>query len=235
MHKANKGTMDAVFLLAKFLKTKTSRFSYAGTKDTRGVTTQLVTAKHISAAQLASLNPRLRGIHLGNFEYVREQINLGDLKGNHFQVVLRDIDAQDATVDAVMESVKAKGFINYFGMQRFGTGSVPTSAIGKAILLDQWSQAADMILGERAKDYDEVKEARRSWTKTRNARTTLELFPKKCTVERQLLQGLKNHATPGKAEPYNWIGGFRSISRNMRLMYVTPQYLFIFKSTFAFC
>ena len=212
--------MDAVFLLSKFLKTKTNRFSYAGTKDTRGVTTQLVTAKQISAKQLASLNPRLRGIHLGDFQYVKEQINLGQLKGNHFQVVLRDIDAPDATVDAVMQSVKSKGFINYYGMQRFGTGTVATSEIGKAILLGNWSGAVDLILGERVADYEEVKAARRCWTQTKDARKAGDLFPQKCTIERQLLQGLKSNKVQGKADGYDWVSAFRSISRNMRLMYV---------------
>jgi hypothetical protein len=45
--------MDAVFLLSKFMRTNQNRFAYAGTKDTRGVTSQLVTVKHITANQLA--------------------------------------------------------------------------------------------------------------------------------------------------------------------------------------
>ena len=79
-----------------------------------------MTAKHVTAEQLAGLNPRLRGIYLGNFQYVEKELSLGDLSGNHFQLVLRDIDAATDTVAQVCTSVERNGFINYFGMQRFG-------------------------------------------------------------------------------------------------------------------
>lgn len=61
--------------------------SYAGTKDRRGVTTQRMCAKRLTAKRLSSLRfPRL---WLGNFEYKERQLNLGDLKGNRFLMALR--------------------------------------------------------------------------------------------------------------------------------------------------
>ena len=43
----------------------------------------------------------------------------------------RDVDGSDETINSVMESLKADGFINYFGMQRFGTSSTPTHQVGR--------------------------------------------------------------------------------------------------------
>ena len=34
-------------------------------------------------------------------------------------------------VKDMMESLKQKGFLNYFGMQRFGTSIIPTHHIGR--------------------------------------------------------------------------------------------------------
>lgn len=55
--------------------------------------------------------------------------------------VLRDVrdergDGQsycglEERVKDTMESLKQKGFLNYFGMQRFGTSIIPTHHIGR--------------------------------------------------------------------------------------------------------
>lgn len=43
---------------------------------------QQVTAYKVDPARLAALNARLRGMRLGNFEFVGDQLRLGDLRGN---------------------------------------------------------------------------------------------------------------------------------------------------------
>ncbi len=61
----------------------------AGTKDKRGVTSQWVTAHKVSAQRMAGLNPRLRGVRVGNFEYTDTELRLGMLGGNQFKVRAR--------------------------------------------------------------------------------------------------------------------------------------------------
>ncbi len=51
-----------------------------------------------------------------------------------------------------MEAIKKSGFINYFGMQRFGTHSVPTHEIGKCLIKKNWVQAVKLILGQYSND-----------------------------------------------------------------------------------
>ena len=62
---------------------------------------------------------------------------LGALKGNRFSVALRFIPASisDAEIKRNVKNVKDHGFINYFGMQRFGSYNVRTHDIGKECLL----------------------------------------------------------------------------------------------------
>ena len=79
------------------------------------------------------------GIDIGNFEFVNHHVSLGEHMGNRFKVVLRDVKPKhvvDDFVDVVtssLESVKERGFINYFGLQRFG-GTMTTPRIGLAML-----------------------------------------------------------------------------------------------------
>ena len=47
--------------------------------------------------------------------------------GNQFQITLRELKGATRTqVEAAAAALKEGGFINYYGLQRFGSGSVPT-------------------------------------------------------------------------------------------------------------
>ena len=63
--------MEAISVLSRLLKIKSSCFHYAGTKDRRAITSQLVTAFKVTAERLLALNQKLRNMKLGNFEYER--------------------------------------------------------------------------------------------------------------------------------------------------------------------
>ena len=130
LHKENKDTMQAINLLAKCTRVKPDRFSYAGTKDGRAVTVQRVSAFRIDVKNLLGLNNVLKNICLGNFEYKKRPLKLGDLMGNSFVIILRNLIATKEQVNEAMTSMKDHGFINYFGLQRFGTSESATHHIG---------------------------------------------------------------------------------------------------------
>jgi tRNA pseudouridine13 synthase len=98
------------------------------------------------------------------------------------------------------------GFINYFGMQRFGTYSVPTYEVGKAILHSNWAAAIDHILCPRANESGDIMTARQVWMETRDARKTLEKMPRYCTIERQLLQGIQKHGIKDACNALSFVG-----------------------------
>lgn len=130
LYKENKDTMDAISLLSKLLKVKTGIFGYAGTKDRRAVTTQWVSVYRVRSETLQGLNASLRNLCVGNFKYCKEPLKLGSLSGNHFVVTLRNVTGEHDKIEKGLDSLKFNGFINYFGLQRFGTTSVPTHKIG---------------------------------------------------------------------------------------------------------
>lgn len=124
--------MNAISLIARLLHVKASQFSYAGTKDKRAITTQKVCVAGVDARRICGLNKSVNNLAVGDFEYKDHPLKLGDLAGNRFSIVLRkiSIDANEAFVSKLIHSLKADGFINYFGLQRFGSGGVPTCEIG---------------------------------------------------------------------------------------------------------
>lgn len=77
----------------------------------------------------------MSGVTVGNFEFKKKYIKLGDLQGNRFRIALRNLVGDRKHIETSLQNVKEKGFINYFGFQRFGNcSSVPTYEVGIALL-----------------------------------------------------------------------------------------------------
>uniref|UniRef100_A0A6J0TX35 Pseudouridylate synthase 7 homolog isoform X2 n=1 Tax=Pogona vitticeps TaxID=103695 RepID=A0A6J0TX35_9SAUR len=215
LYKENKDTMDAINVLSKFLRVKPNIFSYMGTKDKRAITVQEIAVLRITAQRLAHLNKCLMNFKLGNFSYKNHPLKLGELQGNHFTVVLRNITGTDEQIQQAMQSLKEIGFINYYGMQRFGTTAIPTYQVGRAILQNNWDEVIDLILKPRPgaeKGY--LVKCREEWAKTKDPVAALKKLPMKRCVEGQLLWGLSKYGLK------NIVSAFGIIPRNNRLMYI---------------
>jgi len=48
-------------------------------------------------------------------------------------MIIRNVSVEDGVIDEAIKALRQSGFINYFGMQRFGTAAAPTHAIGKLV------------------------------------------------------------------------------------------------------
>ncbi|XP_028307355.1 pseudouridylate synthase 7 homolog [Gouania willdenowi] len=215
LYKENKDTMDAINVLSKFLRLRPNMFSYMGTKDKRAVTVQEIAVLKITAERLSHLNKCLMNLKLGNFSYKNYPLKLGGLQGNHFTVILRNISGTDEQVNHAMKSLKETGFVNYYGMQRFGTTAVPTQHVGRAILKNDWSQVVDLILKPRpGAEKEFLVRCREEWSKSQDPEAALKKLPNKRCVEGQLLRGLSMY---GKKDI---VTAFGLIPRNNRLMYI---------------
>uniref|UniRef100_A0A915JK45 TRUD domain-containing protein n=1 Tax=Romanomermis culicivorax TaxID=13658 RepID=A0A915JK45_ROMCU len=184
--------------------------STAGTKDKRAITCQKATAYRVEREKLAALNEKLIQMKIGDFEYCDKQLKLGDLSGNRFTIVLRNIEGiGDDQIKLYVENFMRTGFINYYGLQRFGTLTVPTYDIGKSVLKKNWFEAVDLILIG-------LDEALSVWAKTKDAAEACKFLPKSQNqIEGSLLLSLKKHQ-PTK----NYAAAFNSIPRNIRNLYL---------------
>lgn len=52
-------------------------------------------------------------------------------------------------MEKALSNLEQDGFINYFGLQRFGTNSIGTHEVGRAILRCEWKEVVDLILKPR--------------------------------------------------------------------------------------
>ena len=230
VYKENRETMEIASMIAKFLRVPGKAVRYAGTKDRRGVTCQHFCIHKGKVARVNSLAKGLNGAILGLFVYNDRGLGLGDLQGNEFHIAIRDVkthgpdsgpDALAAVVLRSFESLREKGFINYFGLQRFGTFSISTHVLGIHLLKDEWASAAELILAEQDRILPESMEARRVWTTLKDAAAAVRLMPRRCLAEHNVLTQLAKEKKVGDAYPANaYFKAIMQIPRNLRLIYV---------------
>ncbi|XP_071141227.1 pseudouridylate synthase 7 homolog [Mytilus edulis] len=223
LYKENRDTMSAINDMARFLSVNRNLFQYAGTKDKRAKTSQEITVYRMFAERLEELNTRMKYMHFGNYRYVNEPLRLGKCQGNKFTIVLRNITGDDETLDKSMMSLKEKGFINYFGMQRFGTTSIPTHHIGRAVLKNDYEEAVNLILKPRPGETGRIVECRQCWERNKDPDEALIGLPNQNAIEKTILKELKSNK-------HNFCNAFQKIARNTKLMYLHAYQSYLWNS-----
>jgi tRNA pseudouridine13 synthase len=222
LKKKNWTTMDAINSIAKHCHTSWKRFAFAGTKDRSAITEQLVSAKGVSEEALKGV--KIKDIELRDFFANDEPLRLGNLIGNEFIVTVRNYECKD-----IKKSLKdfkelcEKGFLNFFGEQRFGIQRPNNHFIGKSILRENYEEALKELL---AKTYEQEGEesgkARQYlWDNWKDWAGALEKFPKYLTIERMVLNHLAKY-------PNDYVNSIRRLPKNIAkiLVYSYQSYLF---------
>lgn len=214
LYKENVDTIQATSQLAECMRCSPSSFAYAGTKDRRAKTTQWISIKHYEPSKIVAAVKKIKNIKVGNFCFKPNTLKLGQLEGNRFRIALRQLSVEENVIKTSLDNFREKGFINYFGLQRFGnSSSIPTYMIGIEMLKGCWKEACDLILKPRNGDPWFMKQMRDEWSKTGNAESALnKLSPSNKSIEKQILRWLSSHENDYK-------GALEHLPRNMRLLY----------------
>lgn len=95
-----------------------------------------------------------------------------------------DVEADTpTTITRAMSTLSSRGFINYYGMQRFGTSPIPTHAIGLALLRSDWALATHLILRPREGEAEDVQLARIVYGEGKIGEA-IRLMPRRSVAER---------------------------------------------------
>jgi tRNA pseudouridine13 synthase len=255
LYKENKDTMEVVGFLGSKLGGGAKAFGFAGTKDRRACTVQRVCVKRQTAERMYSFNKILYNAAMGDWKYEPYNLTLGDLKGNEFTITLRDCHFQgeegmdfaqrrqlaDTVVSKAISDFSEKGFINYYGLQRFGSFAASTDEIGRKMLQDDLKGAVQDILAYSdvalaaaegtlpadstilvSQDDRNRAKALHIWRTQGKGNPALEILPRKFTAERNIIQHLSSRN--GRNGQYDrksdWQGALMTIPRTLRLMYV---------------
>src|SRR3989344_8430612 len=210
-----KTNWDQMVLLRKIasrIGVSRKRLHYAGTKDKFAITSQRISAWRISPQQLASV--QIKDCKIGDFSPSDTCLDLGDLWGNRFTIIVRDTSADKQKIlDFSKEIKKLGGIPNFFGEQRFGM-RLNNHLIGKALLLDYFESAVKQFLTSTIEDeLPEGKQAREflaaNWGSFSEA---IAKYPNYMRFERALLNHLINF-------PKDYVGAFKKLHKNTYKMF----------------
>jgi len=211
----------AVKEIAKRLNISHRRIGWAGTKDRNARTTQLISIYKVTPEQVAALH--LRDITLEVLGQANEQLSLGDLTGNRFDIWIRDADPEDLDnrVVSVTEAA-AIALPNYFGLQRFGVIRPLTHRIGEYILRGEYEQAVATYVGQAFPLENEVaRRARTVYWDTRDPAAALSDLPVAMSFERSMLSYLQAH-------PGDYPGALRQLPPKLLSMFVSEFQSYLF-------
>lgn len=243
--KRNRKTLDDVYRLVNGITTDASAArSDNGSRAGRGKGKGRDRTVHDAVSARGE-----HGIRIAHLSYAHHPLKLGQLRGNEFTITLRNVrplssdhcvgkaesNGHDqpqqhgpvadfsSEIHRSMQVIRDRGFINYFGMQRFGTGAIPTHHIGILVLKNDFKGAIDLLLTPRtassptADDGDSI-DLLKAKAHYREGELDKAYFamPKNCIAEKHILDKMRRH----NFNAGDWMGAFGNIPRTLRLMYV---------------
>jgi tRNA pseudouridine13 synthase len=219
--KHNWELQHAVKEIARRLNISHRRIGFAGTKDKNAVTTQLISLFKVTPEDVAAFS--LKDIKLEVIGHSNEQLSLGDLRGNRFDLVIRETEGDDLAgrVEAIT-AVAGQALPNYFGLQRFGVIRPLTHRIGELILHKDYEKAVVTYVGLAfPHESDEVRRVRTAFMETRDTAVALRELPVHMSFERSMLSYLN-------ANPDDYAGALQQLPPKLLSMFVSAFQSYLF-------
>jgi len=124
--------------MAKRLHVSHRRIGFAGTKDRRARTTQLMSIYGLRWEDVQHL--RIRDVSLRFVGYAQRDVGLGDLVGNEFSIRVRGCACEGETCEERIATITHElevlgGAPSFFGHQRFGTTRPITHEVGRLLVM----------------------------------------------------------------------------------------------------
>ncbi|TLZ92972.1 MAG: tRNA pseudouridine(13) synthase TruD [Methanobacteriota archaeon] len=218
-------TNRLVRAMARALHISRKRIGYAGTKDKHAVTTRLFSFEGV-------LPEAVRGLQLKDVDILDafrsdRPLELGDLAGNRFRIVVRDLPVEPEiaakTVEETARALRiAGGFPSFFGIQRFGSVRPITHVVGRHLVRGEFREAVEAYVANPLEGEDpESYEVRSALRDTGDIQTALRSYPKSYGFEKAILNQLA-------VEPTDYVGALRSLPFNLLMMFVHGYQSFLF-------
>ncbi len=219
-------TNRMVKMLAKQMGISRERIGFAGTKDKRAVTSQLMSFE-CEPSLLQNVN--LQDLSVGDVYRSRRKLQIGDLVGNRFSVRTTEVQKPKEEVcsicDSVMADIKATGgFPNYFGVQRFGVIRPITHKVGEHIVRGDLEGAVKCYCCDPAgpASYDTAAaEARKLLAETDDWTGMSRRLPDTMSFEKTIVGYLGDN-------PGDWPGAIAQLPVNLQMMFIHAYQSYLF-------
>jgi len=226
LEKTNWDLQKAVKEISKVLGISHRRIGWAGTKDKRAVTRQLISIYNIKQEDIDAI--RIKDISLKVIGNANSQISLGELKGNGFGITIHDISSDPSPVLEEVASASVAGNIpNYFGIQRFGATRPVTHLTGFEILKGDYREAVKTYISfSCGYEQEETETARKHYRECEDAKETLAIMPTHLRYELAMLHHLVE-------KPGDYEGALKVTPPKLLSMFVSAAQSWVFNKALS--
>jgi len=221
VQKLGLSTMDVSTILATELDLPRHLVSYAGLKDKRALTVQTMSVPTGASQSLAKL--KFSKIVVRDMEYVRRPVQIGDLWGNRFAILLREFESSCADSMGIAQELAGKFILNYFGVQRFGVTRPDTHIVGRTAVKGDFEGALRIMLTVTSEyESGELTGARQDMAQNMTVtQKILDCFPRGLRYERIVLRHLMKH-------PGDYHRAFTKIPSRIQTFFVHSYQSYLF-------
>ncbi len=222
IEKSDLSTLEAVERVARGLGVQSTEIGFAGLKDRKAVTRQVLSIGGVSPERVLAL--RLSQIRVLWARRHGNRLRVGHLRGNRFRIWVRDATITEQSrknIRQIIDTVERLGVPNYYGPQRFGIRG-DSFRVGHAMLLHRHEEAVRGILGRpcASERNPHVILGRHRFMES-DLRGAHEAFPRSYRVERNLLSYLIQSNC-------NYRGAIKRLPRPVKKIYYSAFQSFLF-------
>ncbi len=216
-------TNRLVRIMARSLGMSRERIGFAGTKDKRAVTTQLMSFR-CPPEDLARID--LKDVSIENPYRGSRAIQIGDLIGNEFEITVKDCTMDRSLIPAtVSEDIdvirRTGGFPNYFGVQRFGVVRPVTHLVGERLVRGDIEGAVRTYVSFTTPEEDEaVSAVRKELDGCTDWSAAVSAMPEQMSFEKTMAQILAGGGS--------WVDAIDALPPNLQMMFVHAYQSLIF-------
>jgi tRNA pseudouridine13 synthase len=224
LEKRGLSTYQTINSIALQLGVPTREIGYAGLKDARAVTRQMISIDGVDPARVEALD--LPGVKILWVDRHRNKLKMGHLAGNRFTIRVRDVDNEaEAKAGAVLDELGRRGVPNYFGEQRFGVRR-NTHRLGRAMLRGDANALAHEYLGGPQPGDPPLAQAARRAFDAGDYQAALAKWPSSQREERRVLAAAVRHG--GDVQR-----GLRLLDKKLRRLFVSAYQSYLFNRLLA--
>ncbi|MBQ9689915.1 MAG: tRNA pseudouridine(13) synthase TruD [Candidatus Methanomethylophilaceae archaeon] len=211
-------TNRMVRLMSRSMGVSRDRIGFAGTKDKRAITTQLMS---VYGTEELWQKVDLKDLKIENIYRGARGIEIGDLIGNDFEISVKNCTMDPSqireTVDSDISIIKQTGgFPNYFGVQRFGAVRPVTHRVGERLVRGDIKGAVMTYISFTTDEEEEILRLIRERFQKADVSEWAEIrqtMPPAMAFERMMLSKLIEN-------PDDWVGAIEILPANLQMMFV---------------
>ena len=233
IEKIGRTTLDVVLDIARDLHIDRKRMGFAGMKDKKARTRQWVCIAIMDSEEQMEAVKNL-DIYKTDFlkiERGRKKLRMGQLKGNKFGILIRDIDDIEGSADIaneVLKELETTGVPNYYGWQRFGKPRTNTHLVGEALINNDLGEAVRRYIGNPSEEEHEENQKARQAFDDGNLEESLELMGKGMRYEKMMVRELIKSSKKGELNDRAYKNALYALPKPLQRMFVHAYQSYLF-------